>query len=72
MALLITAEYQLQTTAECPNEAIFEKRSDAEEKGNHGRQPGAGDDIYVITHDRCCGHFDSSMFGGLPSITLYR
>ena len=64
MALLITAEC-INCGAclpECPNEAIFEKRSDAETKGNHvGDGQGEGDDIYVITHDRCTecvGHFD--------------
>ena len=64
MSLLITAEC-INCGAclpECPNEAIFEKRSDAEAKGNHvGDGQGEGDDIYVITHDRCTecvGHFD--------------
>ena len=56
MALLITAEC-INCGAclpECPNEAIFEKRSDAEAKGNHvGDGQGEGDGIYVITHDRC-------------------
>ena len=44
MALLITAEC-INCGAclpECPNEAIFEKRSDAETKGNRGRRPGRG------------------------------
>jgi ferredoxin len=52
MALLITDECIScgACLPECPNEAIFETRSDAEGKGNH-----------VITHDRCTecvGHFD--------------
>ncbi|MDR4471107.1 MAG: 4Fe-4S dicluster domain-containing protein [Nitrospira sp.] len=48
---------------ECPNEAIFEtpKRT-PKAKGNHvGDGQGVGDNIYVITHDRCTecvGHFD--------------
>ena len=64
MALLITDEC-INCGAclpECPNEAIFETRSDAESKGNHvGDGQGVGDNIYVITHDRCTecvGHFD--------------
>ena len=56
MALLITAEC-INCGAclpECPNEAIFETRSDAEAKGNHvGDGQGEGDGVYVITHDRC-------------------
>ena len=64
MALLITAECIScgACIPECPNEAIFETRSDAEAKGNHvGDGQGEGDSIYVITHDRCTecvGHFD--------------
>ena len=64
MALLITDEC-INCGAclpECPNEAIFETRGDAEAKGNHvGDGQGVGDNIYVITHDRCTecvGHFD--------------
>jgi ferredoxin len=64
MSLLITAEC-INCGAclpECPNEAIFETRGDAEAKGNHvGDGQGEGNDIYVITHDRCtecAGHFD--------------
>jgi len=64
MALLITDECIScgACLPECPNEAIFETRSDAETKGNHvGDGQGVGDNIYVITHDRCTecgGHFD--------------
>src|SRR5687768_7631863 len=64
MALLITDECIScgACLPECPNEAIFETRSDAEGKGNHvGDGQGEGDNIYVITHDRCTecvGHFD--------------
>ena len=64
MALLITAECIScgACLPECPNEAIFETRSDAETKGYHvGDGQGEGDSIYVITHDRCTecvGHFD--------------
>src|SRR5438552_3669350 len=64
MALLITDECIScgACLPECPNEAIFETRSDAETKGNHvGDGQGVGDSIYVITHDRCTecvGHFD--------------
>ena len=64
MALLITDECIScgACLPECPNEAIFETRSDAEGKGNHvGDGQGVGDNIYVITHDRCTecmGHFD--------------
>jgi len=64
MALLITDEC-INCGAclpECPNEAIFETRADAETKGNHvGDGQGVGDSIYVIVHDRCTecvGHFD--------------
>src|SRR5678810_1223512 len=56
MALLITDECIScgACLPECPNEAIFETRSDAETKGNHvGDGQGVGDNIYVITHDRC-------------------
>ena len=64
MALLITDECIScgACLPECPNEAIFETRSDAESKGYHvGEGQGVGDNIYVITHDRCTecvGHFD--------------
>ena len=64
MALLITDECIScgACLPECPNEAIFETRGDAEAKGNHvGDGQGVGDSIYVITHDRCTecvGHFD--------------
>jgi ferredoxin len=64
MALLITDECIScgACLPECPNEAIFETRSDAEGKGYHvGDGQGTGDNIYVITHDRCTecvGHFD--------------
>ncbi len=64
MALLITDECIScgACLPECPNEAIFETRSDAEGKGYHvGDGQGVGDSIYVITHDRCTecvGHFD--------------
>ena len=64
MALLITDECIScgACLPECPNEAIFETRSDAEGKGNHvGDGQGVGDNIYVITHDRCTecvGHFE--------------
>ena len=64
MALLITAECIScgACLPECPNEAIFETRGDAEAKGNHvGEGQGEGNNIYVITHDRCTecvGHFD--------------
>ena len=64
MALLITDEC-INCGAclpECPNEAIFETRGDAETKGNHvGDGQGVGDAIYMITHERCTecvGHFD--------------
>ena len=46
----------------CPNQAIFEKRSAAEDKGYRiGQGQGVDDSIYVITYDRCTecvGHFD--------------
>src|SRR3970040_1147196 len=64
MALLITDECIScgACLPECPNEAIFETRSDAETKGNHvGDGQGVGASMYVITHDRCTecvGHFD--------------
>ncbi|MBS0165144.1 MAG: YfhL family 4Fe-4S dicluster ferredoxin [Nitrospira sp.] len=64
MALLITDDC-ISCGAylpECPNEAIFETRSGAEANGNHvGDGQGVGDNIYVITHERCTecvGHFD--------------
>ncbi|MGZ8422213.1 MAG: 4Fe-4S binding protein, partial [Nitrospira sp.] len=53
MALLITDECIScgACLPECPNEAIFETRGDAEGKGNHvGDGQGEGDNIYVITH----------------------
>src|SRR5436853_6283112 len=64
MALLITDECIScgACLPECPNEAIFETRGDAEGKGNHvGDGQGVGDSIYVIAHDRCTEcveHFD--------------
>jgi ferredoxin len=64
MALLITDECIScgACLPECPNEAIFETRSDAEGKGYQvGEGQGVGDSIYVITHERCTecvGHFD--------------
>jgi len=64
MSLLITEEC-INCGAclpECPNEAIFETKSAAEEKNNHITEGlGEGDSIYVITYDRCTecvGHFD--------------
>ena len=64
MSLLITEEC-INCGAclpECPNEAIFETRSQAEEKGNQvGEGQGEGDTVYVITYERCTecvGHFD--------------
>lgn len=64
MALLITEEC-INCGAclpECPNEAIFETRSAAEEKGySVGEGQGEGDTVYVITYERCTecvGHFD--------------
>ena len=64
MALLITDEC-INCGAclpECPNEAIFETRSDAEAKGYIvGEGQGEGDTLYVITYERCTecvGHFD--------------
>lgn len=46
----------------CPNQAIFDKRSAAEERGCHvGERQGLDDSIYVITYERCTecvGHFD--------------
>jgi ferredoxin len=64
MSLLITEEC-INCGAclpECPNEAIFETRSAAEEL-NHkvGEGQGEGDTVYVITYERCTecvGHFD--------------
>ncbi len=71
MALLITNECIACAAClpECPNEAIFETRSDCEAKGNklteEGGQgvhaPAGSDTIYVITYERCTecvGHFD--------------
>ena len=64
MSLLITEEC-INCGAclpECPNEAIFETRSEAESQGNTvGEGQGEGDTVYVITYDRCTecvGHFD--------------
>ena len=48
MALLITDECIScgACLPECPNEAIFETRSDAEGKGNHvGNGQGVGDNV---------------------------
>lgn len=46
----------------CPNGAIFDKRSAAEERGYQvGEGQGVDNSIYVITHDRCTecvGHFE--------------
>jgi ferredoxin len=70
MALLITAECIACAAClpECPNEAIFENRSDAEAKGSklaegEGSQSSHApdDSIYVISYERCTecvGHFD--------------
>ena len=70
MSLLITAECIACAAClpECPNEAIFETRSDCESKGyklaqGEGSQVShaSGDNIYVITYERCTecvGHFD--------------
>ncbi len=64
MALLITDECIScgACLPECPNEAIFETRSDAEAKGHKvGEGQGVGDSIYIITYERCTecvGHFD--------------
>lgn len=45
----------------CPNQAIFDKRSEAEERGYRvGEGHGIDDRIYVITYERCTecvGHF---------------
>ena len=52
MALLITDECIScgACLPECPNEAIFETRGDAESKGYHvGDGQGVGDSIYIIT-----------------------
>ena len=64
MATMITAEC-INCGAclpECPNEAIFETRGDAEAKGYPvGEGQGGGDGIFGITHERCTecvGHFD--------------
>lgn len=64
MSLLITEEC-INCGAclpECPNEAIFETRSAAEELNNKvGEGQGDGDTVYVITYERCTecvGHFD--------------
>ena len=67
MSLLITDEC-INCGAclpECPNEAIFETISAAEEKDNQigdaQRAHGEGDTVYVITYERCTecvGHFD--------------
>ena len=71
MALLITNECNACAAClpECPNEAIFETRSDCEAKGYKltGEEGGGqlhhatSDTIYVITYERCTecvGHFD--------------
>jgi ferredoxin len=70
MALLITSECIACAAClpECPNEAIFETRSDCEAKGNKLTSGDTGqlshapeDTIYVITYERCTecvGHFD--------------
>ncbi len=71
MSLLITKECIACAAClpECPNEAIFETRSDCESKGHFltGAEGGGQlehateDTIYVITSDRCTecvGHFD--------------
>lgn len=71
MALLITSECIACAAClpECPNEAIFENRSDCESKGYKlTGEAGGGqlshatsDNIYVITYERCTecvGHFD--------------
>ncbi|MEK7702536.1 MAG: 4Fe-4S ferredoxin [Nitrospirota bacterium] len=73
MSLLITRECIACAAClpECPNEAIYENRSDCESKGFYltdtkdgveGQLSHAPDDtIYVITSDRCTecvGHFD--------------
>ena len=46
----------------CPNQAIFDKRSAAEERGYRvGEGQGIDNSIYVITHERCTecvGHFE--------------
>jgi len=71
MSLLITKECIACAAClpECPNEAIFETRSDCEAKGHYLTGSDGGgqlahateDTIYVITSDRCTecvGHFD--------------
>lgn len=71
MSLLITSECIACAAClpECPNEAIFENRSDCESKGYKltGADGGGqlahatSDNIYVITYERCTecvGHFD--------------
>ena len=64
MALLITDKCIScgACLPECPNSEIFEKRSDAEERGSHvGDGQGMDNIVYVITHQRCTecvGHFD--------------
>ncbi len=71
MALLITKECIACAAClpECPNEAIFETRSDCESKGYKlTTEDGGGqlshateDTIYVISYERCTecvGHFD--------------
>jgi len=56
MALMITEEC-INCDAclpECPNEAIFETRSQAEEKGHKVSEgQGEGDEIYVISYELC-------------------
>ena len=70
MALKITSECIACAAClpECPNEAIFENRSDAEAKGLKMTEGAGGqlteaadDSIYVISYERCTecvGHFD--------------
>lgn len=61
MALMITSECIScgACLPECPNEAIFESREEAEAAGYHVGD-GQGGTLYVISHDRCTecvGHF---------------
>jgi len=70
MSVLITNECIACAAClpECPNEAIFETRSDCESKGYKLTEGDASqlshapdDNIYVITYERCTecvGHFD--------------
>lgn len=63
MSLYITAEC-INCGAclpECPNEAIYENRAEAENKGLKVTEKN-GTDIYIISVDRCTeciGHFDT-------------